>query len=432
MSEQFSRSAREALARQTAADEHPSADLLNGFAEHALTADENARVTTHLAACADCREIVFLASAVEEEQEVAVAAAAQHVAAVAAQVPARMAEARPAMTSPERPRLAWLSWKWVAPAVAALAIGTIVVVHNLNRPISKPQMVAINGLSLPASPAQTNGLSAIIAKNDKASPAPLSPADEKKAKATVQAWLKQEEARRKEYEAKRELYQRQQLSNSLEIERNADMASSQMASPAAPNAVAGALAGRSAADAVVSKSMTRGIASPAPQSAATLPTGTAPAAGGARPPAAAPQMTAKAQAPALSNLPQNELRRGNDLTYAVQKSEPSSSWRISVDGHLLRASASGQWIPVLADEAVTFHAVALVGNDVWAGGSDGALFHSTDNGEHWTRVALVAGDQTARGAVRTIRFDSLANGQVTTDSGEAWSTSDGGKSWSWK
>ncbi len=61
------RSVREALARQTAADEHPSADLLNGFVEHALAADENARVTTHLSACADCREIVFLASSAVEE-----------------------------------------------------------------------------------------------------------------------------------------------------------------------------------------------------------------------------------------------------------------------------------------------------------------------------------------------------------------------------
>lgn len=421
MSERIPRSAREALARQTAADEHPSADLLNGFLEHALGADENARVTTHLAACADCREIVFLAgTAVEDEQQVAVAARA-----VAANVPSAAAaadvrEVSPQLASFKRPRFAWLSWKWVVPAVTVVAIVAIVVVDNNSRSsIDTARTVAMNsGSSVAAPPAQTNALSATIAGNDKAPPTPLSPAEEKKSKAAVEAWLKEEEARRKELEAKRELYQRQQLSSSLEIEPNAKMASPP------PNATAGGFAGRATADAVTSqKSMAKGVA---PQAMAK----TAPQAARAQ---AVPSASQTVETPALSNFVQNAPRGGNDITYTVQpapRAAPQSQWRIGDDGHLQRANASGQWTPVLSDQAVFFHTVATIGGDVWAGGSDGTLFHSTDNGEHWTRIALVADGQAAHGAIRSIRLATPTAGLVTTDAGETWTTSDGGKTWS--
>jgi photosystem II stability/assembly factor-like uncharacterized protein len=66
---------------------------------------------------------------------------------------------------------------------------------------------------------------------------------------------------------------------------------------------------------------------------------------------------------------------------------------------------------------------------VWAGGNDGALFHSSNNGLNWTRVALNTNGQPERGAIVSIRFDSTLQGKVTTDGGEAWTTSDGGQSW---
>src|ERR1044071_2852301 len=43
-----------------AAGEHPDADLLTAFAEHALAGKEREGVLLHLAACATCREIVAL------------------------------------------------------------------------------------------------------------------------------------------------------------------------------------------------------------------------------------------------------------------------------------------------------------------------------------------------------------------------------------
>src|SRR5271157_168367 len=67
MSRELPKSVREALAKQTAGDGHPSPDALTAFVEHSLARGESQRVTDHLARCADCREIVFLASSAIEE-----------------------------------------------------------------------------------------------------------------------------------------------------------------------------------------------------------------------------------------------------------------------------------------------------------------------------------------------------------------------------
>jgi photosystem II stability/assembly factor-like uncharacterized protein len=105
-------------------------------------------------------------------------------------------------------------------------------------------------------------------------------------------------------------------------------------------------------------------------------------------------------------------------------------WRISQEGALQRWTPDGQWTRVLADQLVSFTAVSVVRNDIWAGGTEGALFQSTDGGEHWSRVELLADGQPSRQTIRSIRFENPPAGQLTMDSGETWSTSDGGKTWS--
>ena len=67
MNQELPNSLREALARQAAGDAHPSSDVLTAFVEHSLPSRESQRITDHLAKCADCREVVFLASAAVEE-----------------------------------------------------------------------------------------------------------------------------------------------------------------------------------------------------------------------------------------------------------------------------------------------------------------------------------------------------------------------------
>src|SRR5258708_2983752 len=47
---------------------HPDADQLSAFAEHSLPDHERLETLAHLAECADCRQIVFLAQQAQEAQ----------------------------------------------------------------------------------------------------------------------------------------------------------------------------------------------------------------------------------------------------------------------------------------------------------------------------------------------------------------------------
>ena len=56
--------------RTSQSDVHPDADVLNAFVERALPAAERGRIMEHMAECAACRDIVYLASmAAEDESE---------------------------------------------------------------------------------------------------------------------------------------------------------------------------------------------------------------------------------------------------------------------------------------------------------------------------------------------------------------------------
>jgi photosystem II stability/assembly factor-like uncharacterized protein len=121
-------------------------------------------------------------------------------------------------------------------------------------------------------------------------------------------------------------------------------------------------------------------------------------------------------------------QRGALATLEMDRSGEAAKtrWRISRDGHVEHTVASSTWEQVMAAEPVTFRVVATVGNNIWAGGSDGALFRSTDGGKHWARVALA----DEHGTITTIRFNSAQQGIVTSASGTTWETLDGGRTWS--
>jgi len=104
-------------------------------------------------------------------------------------------------------------------------------------------------------------------------------------------------------------------------------------------------------------------------------------------------------------------------------------WRITPDGHLERSTTSGNWIPVLADQPATFHVVSVVGDNVWAGGSGGVLFHSGDGGQNWSKRMLYSPSGVETGAIVSVRFSDALHGVITTDQGSRWNTSDGGVTW---
>ena len=107
-----------------------------------------------------------------------------------------------------------------------------------------------------------------------------------------------------------------------------------------------------------------------------------------------------------------------------------TQWRVSSDGHLEHSTTPGIWTLVLADQGVTFHVVSVVAVNVWAGGSGGALFHSSDGGQSWSKALLTSSSAgTETGTIVSIRFSDAEHGVVTTDGGSRWTTSDGGVTW---
>lgn len=107
------------------------------------------------------------------------------------------------------------------------------------------------------------------------------------------------------------------------------------------------------------------------------------------------------------------------------------SWKISPEGKLLRkTSQEDSWRAVELPSAATLHSLASNKLDVWVGGaplsgeSAGALFHTTDGGEHWQRVN---GPWT--GDILALQALSANNSvQVRTAGGE-WQSQDAGQNW---
>jgi Carboxypeptidase regulatory-like domain/Putative zinc-finger len=119
--------------------QHPDADQLSAFAEHALPPHEQQQTLAHLAACADCRAVVFLA------QQAA---------------PVELTQSQPVAA-----RRSWFAtWAFAWPAAAALACLVLLTIHILHKPaaptttasiehITPPPVVPAEPLAVPASPA---------------------------------------------------------------------------------------------------------------------------------------------------------------------------------------------------------------------------------------------------------------------------------------
>ncbi len=79
--------------------------------------------------------------------------------------------------------------------------------------------------------------------------------------------------------------------------------------------------------------------------------------------------------------------------------------------------------------SLVFRAVAANGSDVWAGGSAGALYHSADAGNTWTRLFPSSSGATLTGDIISLEFSEPQHGKLSTSTSEVWSTSDAGQSW---
>jgi hypothetical protein len=375
MNQELPNPARKALARQRGGEDHPSPDALTAFVERTLPRDERDLVTSHLALCADCREVVFLASsaaedAVIDEEELVAAAAAREM----VPTPVYGNALQQPVASAGSPRRRWgLGMGWAAAAVVGLAVFGVVIWQRVSS-----RDLAHLAVSSVASSAQTRNLT-----QPAASP----------------------------------------MSSTLETSGKTTQAESAIAiTPRA--AVAGAPARKATKEHPSAPRMAAASADESAQTAGSV-------VGGAKVAAAGPGTNAALvgnQADTLSQLRPSEALAKPALPMRLANAA-RGQWRISADGRLEHRVAANDWTGVLSDQATTFRVVTVVGNDVWAGGSGGALFHSSDAGQHWSQVPLVTSSGAETGNIVSIQFSDPQQGTVITGSGSRWSTSDGGVTW---
>jgi photosystem II stability/assembly factor-like uncharacterized protein len=105
-------------------------------------------------------------------------------------------------------------------------------------------------------------------------------------------------------------------------------------------------------------------------------------------------------------------------------------WSISPKGQVQRSDGGEKDREVVrVDDDVTFRVIAASGREVWAAGSGGALYHSSDGGVNWKRVSLNPGGNTFTETIVGIELRDPQHLTVSTASGQQWVTEDGGQHW---
>ncbi|HEY3705586.1 MAG TPA: zf-HC2 domain-containing protein [Terracidiphilus sp.] len=133
----------------------------------------------------------------------------------------------------------------------------------------------------------------------------------------------------------------------------------------------------------------------------------------------------------VANAPSSAFAN-NTTTRALAKAAATPMarphWRISRQGQAERAFGDGPWQAVLPADAPPMRVLATAGADVWIGGDNAQLYHSSDEGQTWIRTAL----PEKNGAVHSIahiQIDSPIEITVRAADGTSWTTSNGGASW---
>ncbi len=142
---------------------------------------------------------------------------------------------------------------------------------------------------------------------------------------------------------------------------------------------------------------------------------------------------------------------GSTFGAVARKLKAPLRWTVSSAGRVIRSLDGGRnWQPVSIAPEVRFRAIAVQDGTVWAGGDGGALFHSSDAGQTWTRRSLLARGLRAlevgpAAAAPTapapaqpapgydiVRIDITAGGRVSvsTSDRQSFISTDAGQTWS--
>lgn len=379
--------------RAQSAGPHPDADVLTAFAEQSLAGRERDQVVQHLARCGDCRDVIALALPASEEVQVTDAGWLN----------------RPA-------RSGWLTWpafRWGFVAAGILAVASIGVLQLRH---GRQTMVAT---SLPSAEAPSPQLAAEAPKPA----APQLVVPQSGVPAAIPRTGQERESLPKQAQKKD-----QASPNAVPAPKTAGTNNAMRARPglvqrSSPTSTSGA-ANRGAGPQVGAGN---GFTTTARNSFLL---------GGPRSADSAVVARAKpasAQAPPV--MPSPSLRTDPGLLKTQLR------WTISDAGALQRSVDGGQtWQDVTSAAAndatnstlkIIFRALSVSTNasEVWAGGSDATLYHTTDAGNGWLRVFPSDGNTTLTGDIVSIQFNDAANGTIRTSTAESWTTSDDGQSW---
>ncbi|MBV9304238.1 MAG: zf-HC2 domain-containing protein [Acidobacteriaceae bacterium] len=135
---------------------------------------------------------------------------------------------------------------------------------------------------------------------------------------------------------------------------------------------------------------------------------------------------------------QLQLRAGTNMRAPQPLAASHTLWSINASpalasnarGTVQRSTDGGKtWDIVPISDDIDFRAISAMGSDVWAGGSGGVLFHSSDGGMHWIPVQVTQNAASITGTVVSIETRRWPIIQVTTSTGETWTSTDGGHNW---
>lgn len=388
MSRDFQDRVRKAM-QQPASGEHPSADVLNAYTEKALPAAESQQVLQHLSACAECREVVFLAAqAVEVPEEEPVYAAVA-------------ASSAPAVT---KRRVRWFTW--AVPLTAVLVVASVLLLEP-NRFLSHRKTAEIAVYSeqhQTAAPAES--------RKESAEPPATAPAKPATPPSTLPPAKRRDTA--KDQRAEGTLFDKNSAAlkqGPLQAENKNAPSPGTLANPsqrtvlrAVPSPARAAPATADALDKDLANSVEVAGESSAVQVEAAQAAKTEPS------------------NPALATTLSKQQRIA--AMVRAKKTAETPQWRITSNGELEHL-VSSNWQPA-ASPSTNLLAVASFGSEVWTSAKGLALYHSGDNGAHWERLTLPA---EIAGEIPEIAFSSALDGLLTTSSGDRWATHDGGKTW---
>jgi Photosynthesis system II assembly factor YCF48/Putative zinc-finger len=390
---------------------HPDADQLTAFAEHALRGDERKQVLEHLAACAECREVLSVAQV-------------------------QLPSGSPVKTPASRLWFPRPVLRWATAAALVVLAGSAAIVTRHWKSVAPAPATAKVEVKAPVLNAGRADLQLATPEKELDQLARAQSTTVQLSKSDGEPSLRTD----KTQGLKAKLPSRARKAEDAESGSSPGLVATMRDIPALPAAPAQSR-DRDSLKASSSKAFeTRSenlevtadaIAVPAPTPPTLAPTG----------PAAATAEVSKAKkavSPSLADKDSSKTGAGNYLGVASVPAAPprvaspaaTLSWAISADGALQRSLDSGKtWQTVVVAGSPVFRTVSAVGPDIWAGGSAGLLYHSADAGQRWVRVQPATAETTLKGDVVRLEFTDVQHGQLTTADHEIWTTSDSGQSW---